>query len=320
MRIWRFFRRLSSCRLLNVCDNICTVYRPLHFACTRRQNTKPSAWTHWRNTLFLARPSRALNSFGMNSPSPRLQPSPHMHSPRNALSPRHVPNAIAELAAAKLQFQNLPVHKRHTTSSAQSYKGDSPQHVLTPSSPRERALERSRLRFEKQARVPFREEESERDRTSRTQVLALTPYLDDAKAQRPEIIAMSNSLAVHHEQLKDKLHTRFKSMGRAFRLMDVDKSNSCDVKEVREGLTRMFNLEHIPDAQMNRLAELMDTSGDGTVRLDEFARFFSTDHRPSSAVDLHRENALRRATRPASSPTRGRFGSPSKSPTKVRFS
>jgi|EP00900_Chrysochromulina_parva_P015694 PAS domain-containing protein len=243
-----------------------------------------------------------------------------MHSPRNALSPRHVPNAIAELAAAKLQFQNLPVHKRHTTTSAQSYKGDSPQHVLTPSSPRERALERSRLRFEKQARVPFREEESERDRTSRTQVLALTPYLDDAKAQRPEIIAMSNSLAMHHEQLKDKLHTRFKSMGRAFRLMDVDKSNSCDVKEVREGLTRMFNLEHIPDAQMNRLAELMDTSGDGTVRLDEFARFFSTDHRPSSAVDLHRENALRRATRPATSPTRGRFGSPSKSPTKVRFS
>ena len=243
-----------------------------------------------------------------------------MHSPRNALSPRHVPNAIAELAAAKLQFQNLPVHKRHTTASALSYKGDSPQHVLTPSSPRERALERSRLRFEKQARVPFREEESERDRTSRTQTVDLNPYLDDAKAQRPEIIAMSKSLAAHHEQLKEKLHTRFKSMGRAFRLMDVDKSNSCDVKEVREGLTRMFNLEHIPDAQMDRLTELMDTSGDGTVRLDEFARFFSTDHRPSSAIDLHRENALRRATRPASSPTRGRFGSPSKSPTKVRFS
>ena len=118
--------------------------------------------------------------------------------------------------------------------------------------------------------------------------------------------ARLSQLAMHHEVLKEKLHTRFKSFRKAFRLMDADKSNTCDVREVREGLTRMFNLEHIPQAHMDRLTELMDTSGDGVVRLDEFAHFFSTHHRPQSAVNVRRENALRKA-RPDSSPSRGRF-------------
>ena len=124
--------------------------------------------------------------------------------------------------------------------------------------------------------------------------------------QRPDIMAMSAELSNHHEILKNKLNTRFTSLGRAFRLIDVDKSNTCDRREVRDGLRRMFNLEHIPDAHMDRLTELMDTSGDGVIRLDEFARFFREDHRPQSAINVRRENSIRKA-RPDSSPTRGRF-------------
>jgi len=214
-------------------------------------------------------------------------------SPRNTVvlpsitSPKHTP------------VKPTPVHKRHTAASANwSRRDESPRLELTP---RERAIERTRARFERQARVPFHDD-SPRERTP----LGGSPFLAEGQAQRPEIMAMSDELAMHHEVLKEKLHTRFKSFRKAFRLMDADKSNTCDVREVREGLTRMFNLEHIPQAHMDRLTELMDTSGDGVVRLDEFAHFFSTHHRPQSAVNVRRENALRKA-RPDSSPSRGRF-------------
>jgi len=133
-----------------------------------------------------------------------------------------------------------------------------------------------------------------------------SPFLESEEAQDPEIMAMGNELAEYHDLLKGKLNTRFKTLGRAFRLVDQNKSNTCDLRELREGLTRMFNLEHIPNAHMDRMTELMDTSGDGVVRLDEFARFFAEDHRPSSAVDVRRENALRKAARPHSSPPKVR--------------
>ena len=45
--------------------------------------------------------------------------------------------------------------------------------------------------------------------------------------------------------------------------------------QARLGLQRFFNLEFMPAKVMKRLFELMDTSGDGTIRLDEFCRFFT---------------------------------------------
>lgn len=67
----------------------------------------------------------------------------------------------------------------------------------------------------------------------------------------------------------------FGTLRRCFRMIDEDKSNECTAHELWLGLRRMFNLDAIPPKVMSRLFELMDTSGDGSIRLDEFCRFFT---------------------------------------------
>jgi hypothetical protein len=171
-------------------------------------------------------------------------------------------------------------------------------------SPRERAVARAERK--RQALKSVRPKSPPRSRPDPI-ALGVSPYHYSEHEQSQDILAMGNTLASYHGLLKDKLDTRFKGLGRAFRLIDADKSTTCDAKEVREGLTRLFNLEHIPDRYMDRMMELMDTNGDGSVRLDEFSRFFSTDHRPESAVDVKRENALRKARDASSNSPRVHF-------------
>ena len=225
-----------------------------------------------------------------------------MAAGRPALTPRDGPPQAQRLVLPPLPPKHVPkpppVHRRHTATSANWSRRDESPRLHNQLTPRERALARASMR------KPVRSRDMET--TPAFSPPSFSPFLDSEQAQRPEILQLGDELAMYHDLLKGKLTTRFKSLGRAFRLMDRDKSNTCDTQEVREGLTRMFNLEHIPRSTMDRMVELMDTSGDGVVRLDEFARFFTDDHRPQSAVNVRRENALRRA-RPASSPPRGRF-------------
>ena len=251
------------------------------------------------------------------------------------------PQLSARLMLPILPQKPLPVQCRHTAASAQwSRREESPRLDLTP---RERALERA-MRKEARIRVPPSDHNPGvhnrmvvRDRPNEdpiplkctrgccrkssvsgpctesyrpcrfcAQPVEGSPYFDTHEHQSAEILSMGDELSEYHDTLKMKLNTRFKSLGRAFRMIDQNKSNTCDVQELQQGLTRMFNLEHIPQVHMERMAELMDSSGDGVVRLDEFSRFFTDDHRPQSAVNVRRENALRKARRPASSPTRER--------------
>lgn len=211
------------------------------------------------------------------------------------------PQLSARLMLPSLPQKPLPVQCRHTAASAQwSRREESPRLDLTP---RERALERA-MRKEARIRVP----PSDHNPGVHNRMVPVegSPYFDTHEHQSAEILSMGDELSEYHDTLKMKLNTRFKSLGRAFRMIDQNKSNTCDVQELQQGLTRMFNLEHIPQVHMERMAELMDSSGDGVVRLDEFSRFFTDDHRPQSAVNVRRENALRKARRPASSPTRER--------------
>jgi len=79
-----------------------------------------------------------------------------------------------------------------------------------------------------------------------------------------------------HKVLKDKLETRFGEIRRAFQLIDEDRSGTCDRQELSYMLNAMFNL-NIPEDIMNRIIDLADYDGDGTINFAEFARIATAD-------------------------------------------
>ena len=79
-----------------------------------------------------------------------------------------------------------------------------------------------------------------------------------------------------HNFLRMKIETRFKQLRRAFRLIDLDKSGSCDRAEVRQMLQHLFNCQ-VDHGPMELLLDLLDFDGSGHIELREFARFFTND-------------------------------------------
>ena len=79
-----------------------------------------------------------------------------------------------------------------------------------------------------------------------------------------------------HKLLKRALETRFAELRRAFRLIDEDNSGDCDREELKGMLNAMFNL-NIPDHIMDRIIDLADFDGDGSINFAEFARMATED-------------------------------------------
>jgi len=77
--------------------------------------------------------------------------------------------------------------------------------------------------------------------------------------------------------LKSLVSSRFKEMRRAFRLIDTDASGECDPEELKFMLNAMFNLS-IPDNVLNRLIDLADFDGDGSIDFAEFCRLMTADN------------------------------------------
>ncbi len=104
---------------------------------------------------------------------------------------------------------------------------------------------------------------------SAEEVAAAVAVLSPAEA------ALDEEILQLHAFLKTKIEGRFAQLRRAFRLIDLDKSGSCDRAELKAMLQNMFNL-HVADAPMERLIDLIDFDGSGDIVLSEFNRFFTT--------------------------------------------
>lgn len=75
--------------------------------------------------------------------------------------------------------------------------------------------------------------------------------------------------------MQEKMTTRFAELRRAFRTLDEDASGNLDRSEFKNVLI-MFNLG-IPDNVINKLIDLADYDGDGSINFAEFARIFTTE-------------------------------------------
>ena len=75
--------------------------------------------------------------------------------------------------------------------------------------------------------------------------------------------------------LQEKMTTRFGELRRAFRTLDEDASGSLDRDEFKNVLV-MFNLG-IPPPIIEKIIDLADYDGDGTINYAEFARIVTTE-------------------------------------------
>jgi len=75
--------------------------------------------------------------------------------------------------------------------------------------------------------------------------------------------------------MQEKMQTRFSELRRAFRTLDKDASGELSAEEFKEVLV-MFNLG-VPDKVMDKLIDLADFDGDGSINYAEFARIFTTE-------------------------------------------
>lgn len=76
--------------------------------------------------------------------------------------------------------------------------------------------------------------------------------------------------------IRSLIHTRFKDLRRAFRLLDADKSGILSGAEIRRVLM-MFNLAGISDNVLDKIIDLADVNGDGMINYAEFCRTFAPD-------------------------------------------
>jgi Ca2+-binding EF-hand superfamily protein len=81
----------------------------------------------------------------------------------------------------------------------------------------------------------------------------------------------------HWLNLKQLVMSRFKEMRRAFRLIDEDSSGTCERHELKFMLNAMFNL-NIPERVFDRIIDLADFDGDGTINFAEFARLMTAQN------------------------------------------
>jgi len=76
--------------------------------------------------------------------------------------------------------------------------------------------------------------------------------------------------------MQEKMQTRFAELRRAFRTLDADASGQLERDEFKNVLI-MFNLG-IPNNIMDKLIDLADFDGDGTINFAEFARIFTAEN------------------------------------------
>lgn len=98
-----------------------------------------------------------------------------------------------------------------------------------------------------------------------------------AKDERVSLRATDEELYHHWFNLKRLMETRFSELRRAFRLIDEDSSGSADRSELKFMLNAMFNLS-IPEHVLDRMIDLADFDGDGSINFAEFARIMTADN------------------------------------------
>ena len=81
---------------------------------------------------------------------------------------------------------------------------------------------------------------------------------------------LDTQVSHYHRLLTRKISTKFGSLRRVFRKIDADASGSCDRDELKYMLNAMFNLK-VPNAVMDRMIDLADHNGDGSIKFDECA-------------------------------------------------
>ena len=118
-------------------------------------------------------------------------------------------------------------------------------------------------------------------RKTRREMAKLKALQDAATAGAPsaaetKIVASDEEVKHHFAVLKRLMETRFSEMRRAFRLIDEDASGTCDRGELKFMLNAMFNLT-IPDHVLDRLIDLADFDGDGTINFAEFCRLMTAE-------------------------------------------
>ena len=92
-----------------------------------------------------------------------------------------------------------------------------------------------------------------------------------------KLIASDEEVYNAWKQMKDLISTRFAEIRRAFRLIDTDSSGDCDRDELKHMLNAMFNL-NTPDYIMDRIIDMADFDGNGTINFAEFARLLTADN------------------------------------------
>jgi len=89
-------------------------------------------------------------------------------------------------------------------------------------------------------------------------------------------IARDDEVSYYHKQLKRSLETRFAELRRAFRLIDEDNSGECDRNEFKTMINALLTFE-IPEHVLDRMLDLADYDGDGSINFAEFARLATED-------------------------------------------
>jgi Ca2+-binding EF-hand superfamily protein len=119
-----------------------------------------------------------------------------------------------------------------------------------------------------------KKQREEYEEFKRQQLLAQGTAEQKALAAKPK--ASDEEVSYHFKILKRLMETRFTELRRAFRLIDEDSSGDCDRDELKGMLNAMFNLS-IPENVLDRIIDLADYDGDGSINFAEFARLATTD-------------------------------------------
>ena len=220
--------------------------------------------------------SPAVHRAQMNQTSMLYRPAPPPARPsRHATAPGDVASAAEDLLGQSLgQEEQAPRHK--PTWATESYlaklRGRNPLHLERDA--RERRL-RQRLGREAEDAAAARRPApaplpTEEPSMSMEEMMATEASLSAAEAN------LDRETVNLHNFLRMKIETRFKQLRRAFRLIDLDKSGSCDRAEVRQMLQHLFNCQ-VDHGPMELLLDLLDFDGSGHIELREFARFFTND-------------------------------------------
>lgn len=127
-----------------------------------------------------------------------------------------------------------------------------------------------------QGDLPMTRKQKQQYREYQEQLQKLDPEAEVEVHEEIAAVARDDDVRHYHKILKRALETRFAEIRRAFRLVDMDNSGSCDRDELKHMLQAMFNLS-IPEHIMDRIIDLADYDGDGQINFAEFARLATED-------------------------------------------